>query len=124
MKVILLTSFGVDLLPKEFKADYSSAMWRMDKALINRIEKKNWVKVQKSSEINSIDKDYCFEIENGVKYVYATPNQSTNFLTFAIVEVDTSRPWCVDEYDGSEGIKYLDNYICVSKETNFHIIKN
>lgn len=39
-------------------------------------------------------------------------------ISCSIVEVDTSKRWTIDEYDGAEGIKYLEP-ICVSKELNY-----
>ena len=39
-------------------------------------------------------------------------------ISCTIEEVDTSRPWTFGEYDGAEGIEYLD-FKCVSKELNY-----
>jgi hypothetical protein len=36
----------------------------------------------------------------------------------SIRTVDTSRPWLVSEYDGAEGIEYLD-YKIINKEYNY-----
>ena len=119
MQVIIMTSYGNERLPKEFKADYSNPLWRMDNDLINRIESKDWILVDDYMNINSRTSFYKINIENGVKYVYPTPNGYLSFITFEIVDVDISRPWCVEEYDGSEYIKYLDDYMCINKELNY-----
>jgi hypothetical protein len=38
---------------------------------------------------------------------------------FSIDEVDSSRPWTVEEYDGSEGIVYLDERKLTDEELNY-----
>jgi len=123
MKVIIMTSYGGERLPAEFKADYKNPLWRMDKGLIERIEKSNWVDVEDESEIIEVGKNYRVKKENGTLYVYDTPDYIVKFITFEIVDVDISRPWCIEDYDGSENIKYLDNYVCISKEYNYYDVK-
>lgn len=36
----------------------------------------------------------------------------------SIVTVDTNRKWTIESYDGAEGVKYLDDMVCVDKELN------
>lgn len=124
MKVIVLCSYGNEGLPKEFGCNYKDKLWRFDKKLINRIEKLDWIKIDFPNNIKDTTKNYCYKVSNGVKYIYATPNSHSLFNIFKIVEVDISRPWCIEEYDGAEGIKYLDDYICVDKELNYFEFKN
>lgn len=38
----------------------------------------------------------------------------------SVYEVDTSRPWTIDSYDGCECIEYLDEYELIDKELNYH----
>lgn len=38
--------------------------------------------------------------------------------TFSVVDVDISIPWTIDEYDGAEGIQYL-NLKIINKELNY-----
>lgn len=46
-------------------------------------------------------------------------NYSTNTLeSFTIAEVDTSRPWKIENYDGAEYIQYLD-YEVKHKDINY-----
>jgi hypothetical protein len=123
MKVIIMTSYGGERLPAEFKANYENPLWRMDKDLIERIEKSNWVDVEDESEIIEVGKNYRVKKENGALYVYDTPDYIVKFITFEIADVDISRPWCIEDYDGSENIKYLDNYVCISKEYNYYDVK-
>lgn len=39
---------------------------------------------------------------------------------YKIVDVDTNRPWCLEEYDGSFGVKYLDEYKIVDEKLNYY----
>ena len=126
MKVIILTDYGNNSLPKEFKADYNNKLWRMNKELIDRIESFNWIKIgyQEKDKIvvgqnYAIDYKGNINCSNVVEYIYATSGSSVPFISFCIEEVDISRPWCIEEYDGAEGIKYLDAYKCVDKELNY-----
>lgn len=119
MKVIVLTSYGSNGLPKEFHADMSDRFWRMDKDLINRIEKADWVQVSDLNEVCDTYKNYSYKLENGIKYIYGTPSNSVLFNIFEIIEVDISRPWCIEEYDGAERILYLDDYKCIDEKSNY-----
>lgn len=125
MKVIILTDYGSSSLPKEFKADYSNKLWRIDKELIRRIENFDWLFIKDEySDTLSPMQNYCMPIEKGMKYIYGTPNSMSLFTIFEIIDVDISRPWCVEEYDGSESIKYLDGYKCVDRESNYFEFKS
>ena len=125
MKVIILTDYGNNSLPKEFKADYNNKLWRMDEELIGRIENLDWTFVEDEyCGTLSPMKNYSTPIEKGIKYFYGTPNGMNLFITFEIIDVDTSRPWCIEEYDGAEDIKYLDGYKCVDRESNYFEFKS
>lgn len=40
--------------------------------------------------------------------------------SFSIVDVDITRPWTIEEYDGAEYIQYLDENKLVDKELNYY----
>jgi len=40
--------------------------------------------------------------------------------SFSIEEVDTTRPWTIEEYDGAEYIEYLDEHKLVDEELNYY----
>jgi hypothetical protein len=40
--------------------------------------------------------------------------------SFSIVDVDTTRPWTIEEYDGAEYIQYLDENKLIDKELNYY----
>lgn len=63
-----------------------------------------------------------------VKYVEQHSNEhgiltgKEEFEYVRVVEVDTSRPWTIDDYDGAESILYLD-YEVIDKNLNFVRLK-
>ena len=83
---------------------------------------------QKAGEVldysrNKSLKEQCQESEN--KLIRFSDNQfyfynenSKGLHPFSIVEVDTSRPWKIEEYDGAEYIQYLD-YVVINEEINY-----
>ena len=83
---------------------------------------------QKAGEVldysrNKTLKEQCQESENKLLkfsnnqfYFY---NENSEYLhPFSIVEVDSSRPWKIEEYDGAEYIQYLD-YVVINEEINY-----
>lgn len=40
--------------------------------------------------------------------------------SFSIVDVDITRPWTIEEYDGAEYIEYLDEHKLVDEELNYY----
>lgn len=52
-------------------------------------------------------------------YVYWIYTELYGVCVFKIVEVDTSRPWTIEEYDSCEYIKYLDERKCLDEELNY-----
>ena len=97
---------------------------------LNRIISEERLKEIKQKARDIIDysrlkslKEQCQESEN--KVIRFTDNQfyfynenSKYIHPFSIVEVDTSRPWKIEEYDGAEYIQYLD-YIVINEEINY-----
>lgn len=51
------------------------------------------------------------------KYYYKSPLGYMS--TFSIIDVDTTRPWTIKDYDGAEYIKYLDENKLVDEELNY-----
>lgn len=39
--------------------------------------------------------------------------------SFSIIDVDTTRPWTIAEYDGAEYVQYLDEDKLIDKELNY-----
>ena len=122
LKVIILSAYGCNLLPKEFNVDYSNPLWRLDVSLISQIENKNWKLLDNNTELKK-GCYYCRAEREGVKYLYPLNDKMNNYSSFDIVEVDISRPWCIEEYDGAEYVHYLDNYDCISEDFNFYKLK-
>ena len=126
MKVILMTGYGVGYLPKELgHIDFSNFLWRIDKEIIEKLENLNWFVLDNSYKKDGRYYKYTYnnDYNKGVKYLFPNPDSPNNYTSVSIVEVDTSRPWIVEEYDGSESIRYIDEFFCVSEEANFHIVR-
>ena len=50
---------------------------------------------------------------------YTYGDRLSNLSQFSIIEVDISRPWAIEEYDGSESIMYLDEKKLQDAELNY-----
>lgn len=71
---------------------------------------------------DNIDKNWILRFiehcdkSDRVFYYY---NTSINILEqFTILEVDTSRPWKIENYDGAEYVQYLD-YVVINEDINY-----
>lgn len=54
------------------------------------------------------------------KYMIYRDIGYSGITTFSIVDVDTTRPWTIEEYDGAEYIQYLDENKLIDKELNYY----
>ena len=122
VKILLFSGFGANTFSKEMikiNEMYSFPVSR--KELANFVEK---TAIHKSSSVGSEaledflkDNFECIVcIDNSKYFIY---NKKLKYISsLEIVEVDTSRPWTIEEYDGAEYIKYLD-YEILDKELNY-----
>ena len=88
--------------------------------LIKEIESFDWKLIKNQDMKRSKNVNYVVPIRDGMRYFYATLTGFSPFNVFEIVDVDTTRPWCVEEYDDAEYIEYLDDVVCLDKEFNFY----
>lgn len=134
-KVIFFTGFGSDVFPasiQEYAHEVmktSGELWRCNQDLIKKIEDIPWETVSIQDIRFEIDENKYYRIPFdsnnyvGYKYIFPLPKEricAGNVGTLCIIEVDTSRPWVVDEYDGAENLTYLDETVPISKELNFY----
>ena len=101
MKVIILNNYGGRIPHEIIPFVAGDKAWRWGKA-INHIE---YVAVP----ANSPDA----ETAKVVQYPGTEPNSKTYLfksenIILSIVEVDTSRNWTIQKYDGAEYVQYLD----------------
>jgi hypothetical protein len=124
MKVIVLSSHGHSTLPEIFSVNYKDKCWRVNQDLIKEIESLDWKLIKSEYMRKSRNENYAMPIKDGMldgmRYFYATPGEFNAFNAFEIVDVDITRPWCIDDYDDAEYIEYLDDVICLDKELNFY----
>lgn len=120
MKVIVLSSHGYSTLPEIFSVNYKDKCWRVSQDLIKEIESFDWKLIKSQDMKGSRNVNYAMPTKDGMLYFYATLTEFSSFNAFEIVDVDITRPWCIEEYDGAEYIEYLDDVICLDKELNFY----
>jgi hypothetical protein len=113
VKVVILNSWG-GKIPK------------MIKPYVNNGNNWRWGSVVKFIETNAINAD-VLEHKNIEVKVVCYPGADKNSRTYlfkednvilSIVDVDTSRPWGIETYDGSEYVQYLD-FSYIDKSINF-----
>jgi hypothetical protein len=103
-KIIISPSYG------HFEPDK-----RLKKIIEECGHKSLWeLKARMDARIIKFIEDRTHKQGREVQYVTKNEFGDTDYIT--IDSVDTSRLWTIDEYDGSEGIVYLE---IVDKELNF-----
>ena len=124
MEYLIYPDYGIQILPEEIKVKIKDDNFRYGKIiqLINQMYPIN-------ISSRSFSKDFY------AKHSYLRSEDYPNRITFLlsknrmsdssveIIDVDIERPWTLTEYDGSEDILYLDNYVCVNKKTNQHELR-
>ena len=69
---------------------------------------------------NKMDNDNEIIVEfEGFDNKYHYKSNAGYMSSFSIVDVDTTRPWTIKEYDGAEYIEYLDENKLIDKELNY-----
>lgn len=86
-----------------------SQYFEVEKELKKKNNKELIIKFEDNKKHDNYQK---YAIYNNIKY--------SNFSTFSIVEVDITRPWTIEEYDGAEYIQYLDENKLIDKELNYY----
>ena len=110
-KVFLLSNFGSDIpmfVKNYMNGDETSRWGKIINDLYRVAVRSNTVEAQNADillydDIPGIDR-FWFKRKN---------------LVCSIVDVDIDRPWCIESYDGSEHIQYLD-YAPIDEKMNFH----
>lgn len=69
------------------------------------------------NELSSLDKDEIFRLQDNI-YLYFDFDSRVHGLT--IVDVDINKPWTIDDYDGSERIKYFEPIKLCNEEMNYY----
>ena len=130
MKVLLFTGYGEAAYTpkmKEIMDSYKNSICKRAGFIIEYIESNCEVYIDEKSMMKALEKnnkDYekivsCKSFP-GV-YCCLNPTSRTTFVSsFSIVDVDITRLWTIEEYDGSEYIQYLDDYKLVDKELNYY----
>lgn len=74
----------------------------------------------KASDAMKNNKDLIVKYKMPLEDQYAVWDANMHHPAFfSIVDVDTSRPWTIEEYDGAESVRYLDERKCIDEELNY-----
>lgn len=80
----------------------------------------DFIKREKKHILNAITRDKVEQLKTG-EYMRVEDRlyfMGSIYLShFTMYDVDTSKRWCIEEYDGAEYVEYLD-YELVDKELN------
>lgn len=139
MKIALNTSYGFSAIPKYVEKDYlelkkQHPTWPMEILLgiiFDKLETNGHSDEDVTSFADGTFKDTYIKIkQNGEEKLLFNKVKDVNspygflilnFDKFDLVNVDNSRPWTIEEYDGYQYIRYLDtkDYSIIDKELNY-----
>ena len=128
MKILIFSGFGSCTLTPTMKQIMNSNKFPFNRVgkIVEYIEK---TAVNKTGCDRDELKKWLYSNKENIAYceefnekIYLVQSDYCDWDTFSIRQVDISRPWTIEEYDGSEYIKYLDEYVAV-KELNYYNIK-
>ena len=139
MKIALNTSYGISSIPKYVEKDYlelkkQHPTWPMEILLgiiFDKLETNGHSDEDVTSFADGTFKAPYIKIKsNGIeKLLFNKVKDSKssygfqilNFDKFDLVNIDNSRPWTIEEYDGHQYIRYLDtkDYSIANKELNY-----
>ena len=131
MKILLFTGYGGHAATPQMRKILNKYTWIRGRTgeVIDYVEN-NHVLYQ-SSQFIEAEKELKNNRELIVKFEdeqkseryqhYVVWNANFHrYSSFSITEVDTTRPWTIKEYDGSEYIEYLDEYEIEDEELNYY----
>lgn len=135
MKMILSSSYGgfmpdvVACRLNEKLGKESVIKARFDEKLISYIESSAIVYDEKihTQDWFSKNKDkiiLCKTSGNNIKYIgWHSDGVYGNIASVSIVDIDVSRRWTINVYDGAESIKYVDVWECKDESLNYWVEK-
>lgn len=101
MKVVLLSNYG-GRIPKDLISFVTSGQsWRWGN-VVQALEQKA-VPAEDSNSANAKIVRYMGPDPNTKMYLFRADN-----ISISVVDVDISRKWTIEKYDGAEYIQYLD----------------
>ena len=116
MKVLLFTGFGSCTKTSEMIKIMNESKFPFNRVgkIVEFIEKtaidKTGEDIFKTKEWLNEDLERIAACKEGNQVFYLIGNGDGQVSNLSIMNVDISRPWTIEEYDGSEYVKYLDGY--------------
>lgn len=123
VKVAIFTGFGTNKIPKRFSDSVR------DLSLVSRIklaEEISNVELYEgplpiSEEVIESEykagKDVIHAFNKGEEVLVCLESKCNCYI-IKVVEVDTSKPWRISDYDGGEGIEYFGGLTVINEEYN------
>ena len=124
-RIAIFPSYGGCGVPEEFKAviNNSSRSWRLVAAELIDSLKDTHSEIDEDVYTEFLHKPFSknnWYLKCGNNFYFKTEEESSFVFRLKIVEVDTSKKWKIDEYDGAEGIEYFREPVLVDKELNMY----
>lgn len=128
MKILVFNGYGPNNVTPKMKEimDKNEGIKSRTGEIIHFIEEhavkcseEDYVKMQKQMKKDP-EMIVCYRSTEKVASYQIASSEVPYFCNFAIIDVDTSRPWTIDTYDGAENIKYLDERTLVDEELNYY----
>ena len=126
MKCIVFTNYGIPKIPKEVSDLYTQKfnekdeLARLDEDVISAIEALPWLQYDNLEYYKQITEEIKSKInrnDDETMYIFWEYGE---LYQFSIINVDITRPWGIQEYDGWEGIVYYDTLEPVCEDINFY----
>lgn len=115
MKIAIFPNHGGCGLPKFIsdKLEDDGRLWRVKLSEILDKLPKTHEKITRDVYDNLKEESYIKDDE-----VIFVKKKDYYTVQIKILEIDTSRPWRIYEYDGAEGVEYFNGVKIIDKETN------
>ena len=116
IKVVIFDGYGASGFPKQIQNQIKEKDFPYIRcgSIIDILEQYPSVsKVTLMEKYNKLKVDEVLRCDNKF-YFGAKPYN----ISCSIVEVDTSKKWRISEYDGAEGIEYLEHK-CIAEDLNY-----
>ena len=127
INVLIFNGYGMHCMPKKVRQllineNLSFPYNRIiSDEKLEEIREKAGPCLDNSRDVNFFEQ--CKNSENGIirfsidQFYFCDYNTNT-LCPFMIGEVDTSRPWTIENYDGGEYVQYLD-YVVLHEDINY-----
>ena len=128
-KVLIFSSFGLNSCTPEMEKILNKKRCPQNRVgeIIDYLEHKAVFMENDFDKIQDYlkkDKNNLVKIEDKGRDIYIIWDDNVHWTSsFTIKEVDISRPWTIEDYDGAERIHYLDDFELIDSQLNYYRLK-